>query len=98
MNDETGLEAAPAYRATMERLRALKKVTPTGADYWMAREVCEVLGYTWEGFGAVLERAQASCAGNGADPVNHFRRTSKKVRLGSGAERRVVDLFLSRAA
>ena len=98
MTDEISLEAAPAYRATMERLRALKRVTPTGADYWMAREVCEALGYTWEGFGAVLERAQASCAGNGADPLNHFRRTSKMVRVGSGAERRVGDLFLSRVA
>ena len=93
-----GLEAAPAYRQTMDRLRALKRVTPKGVDYWIAREVCEVLGYTWEGFGAVLDRAQAACAGNGADPANHFRRTSKMVRLGSGAERKIADFFLSRGA
>jgi len=43
--------------------------------------------------GCDLRQAQV-----GVTPDNHFRQTSSMVKLGSGAQRRVPDYFLSRTA
>jgi hypothetical protein len=65
--EASDLPENPKYRATMEHLARIKRVTATGVDYWLAREICPVLGYTWEGFDAVMERAKNACEGVGAD-------------------------------
>jgi len=82
----------------MQRLEALKHVTATGKEYWLAREIYSALGYTWEGFDGVITRAMDACSGVGITPENHFRHTSTMVVLGSSAKRNVVNYFLSRAA
>ena len=83
----------------MERLASLKRVTPTGVDYWLAREILAVLGYArWENFQEAIRRAMSACEGVGANPATHFRETTKMVEVGSGAMRRVPDFFLSRTA
>jgi DNA-damage-inducible protein D len=82
----------------MERLEALKHLTTTEKEYWLAREIYPALGYTWEGFEGVITRAMDACSGVGILPENHFRHTSTMVVLGSGAKRNVVNYFLSRAA
>jgi len=88
----------PLYRTTMEYLEKAKRASPTGTDYWLAREICPILGYTWEGFEGVIARAKNACDGVGVSATNHFRQTSAMVKLGSGAQRRVPDHFLSRTA
>ena len=98
MTEQTDLTVTPAYRSTMERLETLKHVTASGKEYWLAREIYPVLGYTWEGFDGVLTRAMDACSGVGIVLENHFRQTSTMVVLGSGAKRNVVNYFLSRAA
>ena len=99
MNDVRELRQTSKYRATMEQLQALKRVTVTGKDYWLAREIYRILGYrTWEGFEGLLARAMAACDGVGAHPDNHFQQTSKMVEIGSGAKRPQVDYFMSRIA
>jgi DNA-damage-inducible protein D len=76
-----------------------KKVTPKGSDYWLARDIQPVLGYsTWESFSGVIEKAKIACESAGASPENHFRDTTNMVDIGSGAKRRVADCFLSRYA
>lgn len=100
MADEQHFLAAP-HTPTMDRLDALRRTSPSGIDYWMAREVGPVLGYpTWREFhNGVLERAMAACEGNGITAEKHFVLTHNKVELGSGAMRDdVVDYFLSRPA
>jgi len=82
----------------MERLNAVKRVSPNGADYWLAREICPLLGYTWEGFEDVIDRAKSACDGVGVAQEHHFRRSSTMLRLGSGAQREASDHFLSRTA
>jgi DNA-damage-inducible protein D len=81
--DDKDLTAIPAYRATMERLEALKRVSPTGVDYWLAREIYPVLGYArWEGFiEGALRRAIEACGKAGAQVTSHFRQTTKMVSL-----------------
>jgi DNA-damage-inducible protein D len=99
MSVPTDLSAAPAYRATMEKLDKIKHISPRGTDYWRAREIYEVLGYAeWRNFEDVLQRARDACVGVEEEPSNHFGATTKMVPVGSGASRRVADVFLSRTA
>ena len=98
MSDTPGLSNAPEYKATMEKLATIKRVTAGNVDYWLAREICPILGYTWEGFEPVIGRAVSACEGVGVTAENHFRRTSAMVKVGSGAQRKVIDHFLSRTA
>jgi DNA-damage-inducible protein D len=98
MTEGADITVTPAYRSTMERLEALKHVTATKKEYWLAREIYPALGYTWEGFEGVIKRAMDSCSGVGILPENHFRHTSTMVVVGSNAKRNVVNYFLSRAA
>jgi DNA-damage-inducible protein D len=98
MTEGADITVTPAYRSTMERLEALKHVTATKKEYWLAREIYPALGYTWEGFEGVIKRAMDSCSGVGILPENHFRHTSTMVVVGSSAKRNVVNYFLSRAA
>ena len=89
----------PQYRATMERLETIKHVSPEGAEFWYAREVCPILGYMeWRNFYDVMDKARKALETNGVDPSHHFVGTNKMVGLGSGSQRRVDDYFLSRAA
>jgi DNA-damage-inducible protein D len=97
----TGFDLAetPEYKATMARLEAVKRTTARGVDYWIARDINDILGYpTWREFENVISRAKAACQGTGIEPAKHFVPTHKMVELGSGAKRSVEDYFLSRPA
>jgi DNA-damage-inducible protein D len=99
MGDLTEPPSEPAYRATMERLEALKRTAASGANYWIARDIHTVLGYpTWREFDAVIQRAMKACETNQLDVTKHFVPTHKMLELGGGAKRRGDDFFLSRAA
>ena len=81
------------------KLERLKRLTKTGIGFWKARELQEVLGYQkWNRFEDVIKRAMMACESAGLDPVNHFSRTGNMVGIGSGAEREVLDYFLTRYA
>ena len=93
------LAGTPEYQFTMQRLEALKHVSEDGSEYWLAREIHTVLGYpVWDKFEPVLERARDALRGNGIEPSHHIAQTSKMMGLGRGAQREVVDHFLSRPA
>ena len=92
------LEQLPAYRSTMERLEAIKRVTQGGVDFWRAREMAEILQYVdWRNFRNVIDRAQSACGGIEEPISHHFVETTAEVKLGSGAKKNdVEDFFLSR--
>jgi len=70
-----------------------------GNEYWRARDLQELLGYSeWRNFSAVIEKARQACETLGVDPSNQFVATTKKVRIGSGVFLNVDDFFLSRYA
>lgn len=99
LSELSKMQGDPQYRATMEQLALLKKVSPTGVDYWRAREILPVLGYArWENFQEAIKRAKAALEGTGADPSAHFRDTTKVMKVGRGAEMTVPDAFLTRTA
>ncbi len=70
-----------------------------GVEFWLARDLQILLGYVeWRKFQGVIEKAKESCKNSGHNPADHFVEAAKKVGLGSGAEREIEDLLLTRYA
>lgn len=70
-----------------------------GVECWSARELCPLLGYTqWRNFLPAIEKAKNACQNAGEDIRYHFADVRKMVSVGSGAERQVDDIFLTRYA
>lgn len=81
------------------KLEACRKVSSSGVEYWMARDVQEILGYArWDKFEEVIARAMKSCESTGIYPSDHFSQTGNMVEVGSGAMRQRGDYYLSRYA
>jgi len=71
----------------------------TSTDFWLARDLQEVLGYArWENFRKVIDKAISSCTNAGYEHRDHFLEVTKMVELGSGAVREVDDIALTRYA
>jgi DNA-damage-inducible protein D len=70
-----------------------------GVEYWMARELQELLGYAdWRNFLNAINKAKESCETTGEAVSDHFVDVTKMVKIGSGAEREQEDLMLTRYA
>ena len=73
--------------------------TDGGVEFWLARDVQHLLGYTrWENFINVVSRAKTACEISGHAVADHFPDVRKMVNIGSGAKRQVADIRLSRYA
>lgn len=70
-----------------------------GVEYWLARELQGLLGYTqWRNFELVIDKARVACQKAGQAVADHFADVSKMVDIGSGTQRPVDDLALTRYA
>ena len=68
-------------------------------EFWYARDLQTLLGYTdWRNFLKVIDKAKESVLTAGATVPNHFVGVNKMVPIGSGAERPVDDIMLTRYA
>lgn len=68
-------------------------------ECWSARDLQEILNYAkWDNFLKVIEKAKKSCENIGEEVQNHFADTGKLVALGSGSEREISDIALTRYA
>ncbi|MDR1492971.1 MAG: DNA damage-inducible protein D [Planctomycetaceae bacterium] len=70
-----------------------------GVECWSARELQQLLGYSkWENFAKVIDKAKKSCQNAGLEVSHHFPDVRKMVRIGSGAEKEIDDVLLTRYA
>lgn len=70
-----------------------------GVEFWYARELMGLPEYTdWRNFLKVIDKAKISCETAGQSAQDHFVDASKMVEIGSGAERPVDDVTLTRYA
>ena len=73
--------------------------TETGVEYWLARDIQHLLGYTeWRNFGLVISKAKTACELSGQGVTNQFVDVNKMVDLGSGSQRQIDDIMLTRYA
>ena len=73
--------------------------TDAGVDYWLARDLQFLLGYAeWRNFAAVVSKAKMACEVSGHPVTDHFVDVNKMVDLGSGSQREVDDIMLTRYA
>lgn len=78
---------------------SIKHINEGGNEYWEARELQKVLGYSsWQKFIPIIEKAKESCNNSKINVDDHFNQTVKMVSIGSGAYRKQVDYRLSRYA
>ena len=68
-------------------------------ECWSAREMQTLLGYAkWENFSKVIDKAKESCQQVGHNVADHFPDVRKMVQIGSGAEKEIDDILLTRYA
>lgn len=77
----------------------IKHINENGQEFWYARELQTVLEYSeWRNFTKIIDKAKISCETSDFDISDHFVDVNKMVTIGSGAEREVEDIMLSRYA
>jgi DNA-damage-inducible protein D len=70
-----------------------------GLECWSARELQEILGYSkWDNFFKVIAKSKDACENAGEKITDHFADVGKMVELGSGAQRELEDIALTRYA
>jgi DNA-damage-inducible protein D len=84
------------HHATFDGMRHADE---EGNEFWLARELAPLLEYAqWRNFMQVIDKAKTACQQAGNPVADHFADISKMVDIGSGAQRKVEDVRLSRYA
>lgn len=77
----------------------IKHFTEDGVEFWYGRELQRVLEYSkWDNFKRVIEKAKVACSKSNINVLDHFADVGNMVQLGSGAQREIDDILLTRYA
>ncbi len=79
---------------------AIRRVDEDGNEYWSARELGKLLGYTtnFRNFKPAIEKAKEACKKSGYTVSDHFAEVRNMIATGKGAKRPTDDYQLSRYA
>jgi len=90
-------EQIQSLTATFE---AHAQKTETGVEYWLARDLQHLLGYAeWRNFNSsAIGKARTACEVSKHPVADHFVGVNKMVGLGSGSQREIDDILLTRYA
>lgn len=92
----TGKKMGKQHQASFE---ATRQIDEGGNEFWSARDLAPLLEYQdWRNFMRVVDKARLACVESDKRPEDHFVGTTKLVGIGSGAQREVEDVRLSRYA
>ncbi len=81
------------------QFETIKRLDNSGSEYWSSRELAKVLEYPdYRKFLNVIEKAKLACENSGEVINNHFVHMDEMVPIGSGAERPIETVYLSRYA
>jgi DNA-damage-inducible protein D len=87
---------ANQHHLTFEGIRQLDS---EGNEFWSARKLSKVLDYSeYRHFLPVIERAREACQKSGLALADHIEDVLDMVEIGSGAQREIADMRLSRYA
>jgi len=76
---------------------AIKRVDEQDDEYWSARDLAKILGYTqYNKFVPVIRKAEEACRNSDQRVEDHFTHTGEMVKIGSGARRKFDTVHLSR--
>jgi len=82
-----------------DTFEACAQQTENDVEFWLARDIQHLLGYTeWRNFIAVISKAKTACEVSEHGIADHFVDVNKMVDLGSGSQREVDDIMLTRYA
>ena len=82
-----------------DSFEAHAQLTEGGVEFWLARDLQHLLGYgKWDNFLNVVSKAKTACETSGHMIADHFADVGKMVGLGSGSQREVDDILLTRYA
>jgi DNA-damage-inducible protein D len=87
--------------STAPDFESIKHINVLGREYWSARDLMVALGYeSWQNFERVIQKAIQAATSPEIHLAreDHFNEVVKMVTIGSGAQRKTKDYFLSRRA
>lgn len=77
----------------------IRRESETGNEFWSSRDFAQVLGYAdYRNFESVIEKARTACFNSGQRVEDHFVGITEMVGIGSGAQRSVKTVMMSRYA
>jgi len=83
-------------QSAFEKIRTINEY---GQEYWTARQLSKILGYSeYRHFIPVIEKAKEACKNSNHEVTDHFEDFLGMVQIGSGANREIDDIRLSRYA
>lgn len=78
---------------------SIKKIDKNGVEYWSSRDLAKILEYAdYRNFITVINKAKEACLNSGNEVLDHFGDITEMVIIGSGAQRPIDTIKLTRYA